>query len=156
MLCHSSYTFTVKNDVLAVEKEENIHISKHNIIVFVLVLIITAFVFYDSLKLDWTNWDDNFYVYENPMVHDARLKDIFSKPADYNTYNPLVISFFAFEWKLVKDKPFLYHLNNYLLHILCVALVLYYFKNWDCRYGGAASERYFLGFIPCGWNPLRG
>jgi tetratricopeptide (TPR) repeat protein len=119
----------VKKDVLAGKKEESSDKREHNIIVLFLVLIITAFVFFDSLKLDWTNWDDNFYVYENPMVHEARWKDIFSKPAEYNTYNPLVISFFALEWKFVKDNPFLYHLNNYLLHILCVTLVFILFQK---------------------------
>lgn len=94
-----------------------------------LVLIITALVFSGALKLDWTNWDDDLYVYENPLVIDGKLKDIFTKPADnYNTYNPLVISSFVFEWKMAKDQSFLYHLNNFLLHLLCTALVWFFFR----------------------------
>jgi len=99
------------------------------VVLLVLVLIITAVVFSGSLKLNWTNWDDNLYIYENPLVSEARLKDIFTKPADYNTYNPLVISSFVLEWKLVKDRPFLYHLNNVLLHLLCTALVWFLFRR---------------------------
>ena len=103
--------------------------KKHNRFVFFLVLVITATVFSGSLKLDWTNWDDNLYVYENPLVKDARFIDIFTKPAAYNTYNPLVISSFALEWKLVGDRPFLYHFDNLILHLFCTALVLLLFRR---------------------------
>lgn len=104
------------------------HAEKHSHLVFFLVLIITAVVFCGSLKLGWTNWDDDLYIYENPLVSEVKLKNIFTKPADYNTYNPLVICSFALEWKLVKDRPFLYHLDNVLLHLLCTALVWFLFR----------------------------
>jgi tetratricopeptide (TPR) repeat protein len=119
----------VKREVFAGEKEEICYTEKHSYFVLFGVLIITAVVFSGSLILNWTNWDDDLYVYENPLVSEARLKDIFTKPADYNTYNPLVISSFALEWKLVKDRPFLYHLNNVLLHLLCTALVWFFFRR---------------------------
>jgi len=62
------------------------------------------------LKLDWTNWDDDLYIYENHLVKEGMLKEIFmppANPADNNTYSPLVISSFALEWKLGKGNPFL-------------------------------------------------
>ncbi len=111
------------------EKEERNRRSKHSIVVFSLMLIVTALIFSGSLKLDWTNWDDNLLVYENPLVREARFIDIFTKPANYNTYNPLVISSFALEWKLVGDRPFLYHFNNVLLHLLCSALAWVFFRK---------------------------
>jgi tetratricopeptide (TPR) repeat protein len=119
----------VKNEVLAGEKGGSLFTGKHNGLVLFLVLIITAVIFSGSLKLDWTNWDDNLLVYENPMVSGARFKDIFTKPAEYNTFNPLVISSFALEWKLVKDRPFLYHFDNLLLHLLCTALIWFFFRK---------------------------
>jgi protein O-mannosyl-transferase len=113
----------VKKEIFFSEKEEICRTERHSCLVLFLVLVITAVLFSGVLTLGWTNWDDNLYIYENPLVSEARLKDIFTRPADYNTYNPLVISSFALEWKLVKDKPFLYHLDNVLLHLLCTALV---------------------------------
>ena len=94
-----------------------------------LVLIVTALAFSGSLKLDWTNWDDDLLIYENQLVKEGTIQDIFTKPADYNTYNPLVIVSFALEWKLAKDKPFLYHLDNLLLHLLCTLLALFFFRS---------------------------
>jgi Tfp pilus assembly protein PilF len=107
----------------AMKQEYSVKRNKYNLLVLMSVLIITAIVFSGSLKLGWTNWDDNLLVYQNPLVKEPNLKDIFTKPALYNTYNPLVILSFALEWKLVQDKPFFYHFNNWLLHIFCTALV---------------------------------
>ena len=109
--------------------EDNNSTGKNSCLVLFLVLFITVLVFFGSLKLAWTNWDDNLLVYENPMVSEARFIDIFTKPAEYNTFNPLVISSFSLEWKLVKDKPFLYHFDNLILHLLCTALVWLFFRK---------------------------
>ncbi len=115
-----------------------------------LVLIVTALVFSSSLKLDWTNWDDDLLIYENQLVKEGTIQDIFTKPADYNTYNPLVIVSFALEWKLAKDKPFLYHLDNLLLHLLCTVLVLLFFR-------GMGLSIFWSGFaaVLFGIHPLR-
>ncbi|KQC07024.1 MAG: hypothetical protein APR62_07205 [Smithella sp. SDB] len=123
--------FTVNNETLIQEKvtEACGRKKKHDCLMILLVLIVTAFVFSGSLALDWTNWDDDLLIYENRLVKEGTIKDIFTKPADYNTYNPLVIVSFALEWKLVKDNPFIYHLDNLLLHLLCTLLALLFFRR---------------------------
>jgi protein O-mannosyl-transferase len=147
-----SYTSAVKKEIPIQENnfENSNDRMKNSRLVFCLVLIITAVVFSGSLKLDWTNWDDDLYVYENPSVSEAAWKDIFTKPADYNTYNPLVIASFALEWKLVKDRPFLYHLNNFLLHLFCTALVWFFLR-------GMGLSVWWSGFAALlfGIHPLR-
>ena len=121
----------MKIDNLVREKgtEDMSRKKKSDYIVILMVLIVTALVFSGSLKLGWTNWDDDLYVYNNRLVKEGTIKDIFTKPADYNTYNPLVIVSFVLEWKLVKDNPFLYHLDNLLLHLLCTFLALLFFRS---------------------------
>ncbi len=103
--------------------------GKNSYLVLSLVLFMTALVFSGSMKLDWTNWDDDLYVYKNPVVREGTLKEVFTTSGDYNMYVPLVIASFALEWKLVQDKPFLYHLDNLLLHLFCTALVLLFFRR---------------------------
>jgi tetratricopeptide (TPR) repeat protein len=144
--------FIVKNEVIIQEKvtENSSREKKRDCLMILLVLIVTAIVFSGSLTLDWTNWDDDLLIYENPLVKEGTLKDIFTKPADYNTYNPLVIVSFALEWKVVKDKPFLYHLDNLLLHLLCTLLVLLFFR-------GMGLSIWWSGFAALlfGIHPLR-
>jgi len=149
---HSSYTFIVGNEALIQEKgiEDSNHKRKHDLLVIFLVLIITAFVFSGSLKLDWTNWDDDLYIYGNRLVKEGTLKEIFTTPADYNTYNPLVIVSFALEWKLVNVRPFLYHLDNLLLHLFCTALVLLL-----CRRMGLSIWWSGFAALLFGIHPLR-
>ena len=122
--------------------------GKHSRLVFFLVLIITSLIFSGSLKLDWTNWDDDLLVYENPLVREARFKDIFTGLAEYNTYNPLAISSFALEWKLVKDRPFLYHLDNYILHLLCTALVWFFFRSLNLSVWWSGFAALLFGIHP--------
>ncbi|ESP62512.1 hypothetical protein SMITH_261 [Smithella sp. ME-1] len=142
----------MKNEVIIQEKvkENSRREKKRDCIMILLVLIVTALVFSSSLKLDWTNWDDDLLIYENQLVKEGTIQDIFTKPADYNTYNPLVIVSFALEWKLAKDKPFLYHLDNLLLHLLCTVLVLLFFR-------GMGLSIFWSGFaaVLFGIHPLR-
>lgn len=118
-----------RESLIGQSTKDNTSLGKNSYLVLFLVLCITALVFSGSMKLGWTNWDDDLYVYKNPVVKAGTLKDIFTTSGDYNMYVPLVIASFALEWKMVKDKPFLYHLDNVLLHLLCTALVLIFFRR---------------------------
>lgn len=109
--------------------KNNNALNKNSCLALFLVILITAIVFSGSLKLAWTNWDDDLYVYKNPIVSQGTLKDILTKSGDYNMYVPLVIASFALEWKMVQDSPFLYHVDNLLLHLFCTAMVLLFFRR---------------------------
>ena len=39
------------------------------------------------------------------------------------TYTPLTTLTFAIEYRLVQDDPFLYHLNNLILHLMVISLI---------------------------------
>lgn len=86
------------------------------------LLVVTSVVFSGVSKLKWTNWDDDVYVYENPLVRQGDLSTIFTSPTA-NTFNPIVVASWALEWKIAGDDPFIYHLDNLLLHLVCVVLV---------------------------------
>lgn len=138
--------FADKNNI-----EDSGRMDKQNRLVILLVLIITAIVFSGSLKLEWTNWDDNVYIYENPAVREATLAKVFlppANPAENNTYNPLVISSFALEWKLVQDRPFLYHLNNVLLHLCCTALAWLFFRGMGLSVWWSGFAALLFGIHP--------
>jgi protein O-mannosyl-transferase len=91
-------------------------------IVPAVLLVLTALIFSGVINLDWLNWDDDRYVYENQMVMDGDYAAIFTTPVSGN-YNPLPIAMFAWELQQVGDWAWFYHFNNWWLHLLCTALV---------------------------------
>jgi protein O-mannosyl-transferase len=143
----------MKTEVLVKEKDEGegSHNERHSSFVLLGLLIITAIVFSGSLNLEWTNWDDDRLIYNNKLVQEGNLKDIITppaNPADNITYNPLVISSFALEWKLIKNNPFLYHLDNLILHLLCTALVWFFFRKIGLSVWWSAFAALLFGIHP--------
>lgn len=85
--------------------------------IFVL-LGISAFFWFPSLQNGFTNWDDHVYLTDNPLVKNLswkNIREIFSSLLMGN-YHPLVPLSYALEHSLVGLNPFLYHLDNLLLH----------------------------------------
>src|ERR1017187_6296669 len=95
------------------------------------ILILTAIVFANTLGNNFVNyWDDNGYVTSNEIIKHLNwehLKIIFSTFFKGN-YHPLTTLSYAIEYKLFGLNPFPYHLSNYIVHLLNVAIV-YLFIN---------------------------
>ena len=98
---------------------------------YILPLIILTFaVFSPSLDNGFVNWDDDRNFFENQNVVDVnkynigtQLGKIFTTSVIGN-YNPLPIASFAFEKLFFGfDNPMPWHLNNIILHMICVLLV---------------------------------
>lgn len=65
------------------------------------------------------NWDDAGYILKNEYIKTlsfAAIADIFSNYYMYN-YHPLTTLTYLFEYRLVGESAWLYHLNNILLHL---------------------------------------
>lgn len=94
-----------------------------------LAVIVTFMCFTTALDNKFVNWDDDRNFYENPLVQNINkenfwenTKEIFSSGVIGN-YNPLTIWTFAIEKvQFGFDKPYNWHLNNVLLHLICVFL----------------------------------
>ena len=83
-------------------------------------------VFWSVQNLDFLSWDDNVYVYENPLIRNLSwtgIQDIFRNFVMGN-YHPLVILSYAIEYSFAGIEPKLYHLTNLALHIGTTLLVL--------------------------------
>jgi len=117
-------------------QKKNIFTS--NVFLFILIAVITFFVYSGSLFNDFV-FDDISILKDNVFIKDIRnIKDLFN-PEAYLTkysefsYRPIAtLSYFinAFIWK---SNPLGFHLSNILLHILNVFLVFIiankFFKN---------------------------
>ena len=117
-----------------------------------LVLAVTFVVFLPSLSNDFVNWDDDVNVYENTNLKAfdwAHLKAIFSSTV-IGGYNPLTILTFALEKHFFGLNPKAFHIDNLLLHLICVLLVYRLLLKLNLSTWGAA-----LGALLFGIHPMR-
>lgn len=88
-------------------------------------LVATAIVFIPSLMNDFVTWDDDVNILKNPnlQVFDWRsIKGIFTDTVIGN-YNPLSILSLAIEKAIFGLNATVIHVNNLLLHLICVFFV---------------------------------
>ena len=89
------------------------------------VLAVIYLLYAPTLSFQFTNWDDNHLLTENPLVRyltPENVKKIFQTPF-LGTYVPLTILSFTLEYHWAGGQPFIYHLDNLLLHLGVTALV---------------------------------
>ena len=127
-------------------------ISKKKALFLALSLGIIVFCLFSSnLGNQFTNWDDDVYVTDNPHVHKLNLeniKNIFSSTVT-KTYAPLTVLSFAIEYHFVGDEPFIYVLNNILLHV-GVSILIYILALQM----GLSLQAAFLGALLFGIHPI--
>ncbi len=88
-------------------------------------LLATTIVFLPSLMNDFVTWDDDVNILKNPnlQVFDWHsIKGIFTETVIGN-YNPLSIFTLAIEKAIFGLNATVIHVNNLLLHLLCVFFV---------------------------------
>ncbi|MFH1359413.1 MAG: tetratricopeptide repeat protein [Candidatus Omnitrophota bacterium] len=124
-----------------------------NIALSLIALLVIVFItFSPCLKNDFVNWDDGPHLFENIDVRYLSLEtlsDIFTNTVN-KTYIPLTTLSFALEWQFSKDDPFIYHLNNVILHVLTVALVFIF-----CLQIGLSCAAAFVAALLFGIHPMR-
>lgn len=125
-----------------------------------LALLITFIIFYPTLALQFVNWDDSENLLKNKSLEVfafqwdwEAVKNIFTSPVMGN-YNPLPIFTFAIEKYFWANDPhaypFIFHLNNLLLHLGCtwfvyVLLLKLNLSRWPA----------FVGALLFGIHPMR-
>lgn len=100
----------------------------------------------------FTNWDDIGYVTSNPLIKNSSwegIKAIFSvdNPVMGN-YHPLTIVTYAFEYSYKGLEPFIYHLDNVLIHVLVTVAVYLMVKVLTGRTVAAAIASLLFGLHP--------
>jgi len=89
------------------------------------LLLITFAVFTPVLDNELVNWDDQYHLLNNPTVISlapGNIARIF-KSIVITAYHPIPILTYALEYHFFQFNPFIYHLNNLLLHLGIVALI---------------------------------
>ncbi|MGB1243575.1 MAG: hypothetical protein ACPG49_13690, partial [Chitinophagales bacterium] len=127
--------------------------NSQNIKYILAVIVLGTFlVLSPALKNDFTNWDDNFYVLNNPIISSLSLDNIramFTQPIAGN-YHPLTILSLAFNHSFSgTNSTFAYILTNLILHLLNVCLTFYFvYLLSDKKVVVAAIVALFFGIHP--------
>lgn len=94
------------------------------------ILVLTAFAFSPTLQNTFTNWDDEAYVVNNPLITQINGENVV-KMFDYrhpisSNYHPLTILSLAVNYQWAKLDPAPYISTNIALHLLNIILVFYF------------------------------
>lgn len=115
------------------------------------IIALLTWLFYKvSLENLITNWDDPGYIRDNALIKDLSaegLKNIFST-AIMGNYHPLTILSYAIEYSYVRLDPWLYHLDNVLLHIVVTMLVYVFVQMLTKRPVAAFVTALLFGVHP--------
>lgn len=103
-----------------------------NPLIWYAVIAISTFIAYSSaLTGQFTNWDDLVYVVDNPLLKTFSLQSI-SRLLTENymgNYHPLTMLSLAVDRAIFGLNPFMFHLNNLLVHIVNSFLVLIFIRR---------------------------
>lgn len=84
--------------------------------------LVAAVAFYPILSNGFTNWDDQFYITENPLVIGSDWGGLLTQQVVSN-YHPLTMVSLGVNYLISGQSPFSYHFFDLLLHLLNTALV---------------------------------
>lgn len=105
--------------------------NRKNLLTLLGTLLAVGIAFSPMLNNTFTNWDDQLYVTENPLLADlswSGIVDIFSTNVVSN-YHPITILSLAINYQISGLNPSSYLWTNLLLHLLNTFLVfLFIFK----------------------------
>ncbi len=116
------------------------------------VIAITAFCFLPTLDNAFVNWDDDVNLLENEntaVLDAAHIKAIFTDRVIGN-YNPLPVLTLTIERHFVGLDPYLYHVDNLLLHLLAT-----FFVFWILAELGLGALAAAIGALLFGIHPMR-
>ncbi len=120
-----------------------------------LLLIFVFLTFSPGLRAGFINWDDDTSLTNNPNIHDfsfSHFQKAFLFPqSGKSLYQPLTNLTYSLEYKFFGLQPFIYHLDNLLLHLFNVFLVFQLAYHWS----SGSRQAAFLTAILFGLHPLR-
>lgn len=94
------------------------------------ILLLTVLIYSNALRNGFVYHDDPESVVNNPYIQQISLDNLihyFTTPVQY-MYMPLAMASWAVDYQIGQLNPFIYHLDNLILHLGCVILVFWVFR----------------------------
>jgi tetratricopeptide (TPR) repeat protein len=99
--------------------------KKFPVVWLLAILGLTLVSFFPALTNGFTQWDDNIYVTENPLIASLSLSNIVSifSTSHNGVYVPLTMTSYALENAVFGKNPKVFHATNVILHLANAGLV---------------------------------
>lgn len=113
-------------------------------------LLLTMIAFMATIGHQFVNWDDDYNLANNnntSLLTWDNIVNIFSQHVIGN-YNPLPILTFTIERALVGLSPALYHIDNLILHLICVFFIYRIFRALDLTALASGAGALLFGIHP--------
>ena len=120
---------------------------ERKLFILLAILAITFVSFSSILNNGFLNWDDNFHLVGNRSVRFFDIKHMFTSTVNEN-YIPLTILSFAIEHHFFGLNPFIYRLDNLLLHLVVTGLVFLFALQVGLTVRGATFAALLFGIHP--------
>ena len=108
---------------------------------------------------DFVNYDDNLFVYENPIVtRGLTVQGMYSAFTGNGGSMPfpLTLTSYMLDSQMYGLKPWGFHLTNVLLHAATTVILFLAIRWMTGDLWATPWSRCCLPSIPCGWNRWRG
>mgnify|MGYP001577675971 CR=1 FL=1 len=124
--------------------------KKRAVLVLTAILVITFISYLPVLKGEFLLWDDDVHVLENISIRGLDLEhvlEMFTSTVN-KIYIPLTSLSFALEYHFFGYNPFVYHLDNVILHILVVVMVFFLGRKLGLSQAAAGVAALIFGVHP--------
>ena len=114
------------------------------------VLFVIFITYLPCLKAGFVNWDDDVHILKNYTLiptNGINFREIWTSTVN-NTYIPLTVTAWAIEHQFFGFNPFIFHLDNLLLHLMVTALVIIFSSRMGLSALAAALTGIFFGIHP--------
>jgi tetratricopeptide (TPR) repeat protein len=112
------------------------------------VLAVTFVAYLPSLRNGFINWDDNFYVTDNPVMKHPTLHGLLTQNLGGN-HHPLTMASLALNYLISGMNAGSYHWLNLILHLANTALVFFFIRKLSGgRLWASVATALFFGIHP--------
>ena len=125
-------------------------LKKYQTLSLILLFYIIVLAFYPSISADFIMLDDPIMIKENPYITNlsiSNIKNIFTS-IYLKLYHPIVTLTFAIEYSICKLDPYLYHIDNILLHLFNTLFIFFIIKNLSKNFFVSYSVAIFFAIYP--------
>lgn len=89
------------------------------------IVILAVCLFLPTLGFEFTNWDDDIHVTQNPSIQKFSFSNLYQQflPTTKYMYHPVTMISYMVDWNLAGGKPWMFHFTNILIHSANVLLL---------------------------------